>query len=135
MVVQEIHARDTVGEEIEHAHRDESAVEAVALVETAESLPAGVCVAVEWRIAEEALEAGFADIGVAFVVDVALVIVEEGEFLVGTGVWLEGDFELVVWSDVGFQARYLAFVDGGEEVEGIVGLLLLPVSHISMGMF
>lgn len=53
-------------------------------------------------------------------VDVGLVVCKEGEFLFGEAVRLEGDFEAVSGLDVWFQVLLLGFVDGAEEVKGII---------------
>ena len=85
-------------------------------------------VAVERGGAEEAAEARAGDVGVAFVVHVALVVVEEGVFLFGEGVGFQGHFKAVGGLDVGFQVGVLAFVYGGEEVKRGFLMFLLPES-------
>lgn len=76
--------------------------------------------------AEEAFEAGAGDVGVGFVVHVALVVVEELELFFREGGGLEGDGVLVVWMEVGFEVAGFAFVDRFDEVECCVLAFLLP---------
>ena len=40
--------------------------------------------------------------------DMALVVVEEGEFVFGELVLLESHFEAMIWIDAGFQVGYFA---------------------------
>jgi len=79
----------------------------------------------EWRGAEEAFEACSANVGIAFMVDVPLVVLEDGVFFFREGVCFERDGEVVLGLDVGFELRGFGFVYGGEKVEGVVLLLLL----------
>lgn len=81
--------------------------------------------AVDGAVAEEAPEAVTGDVGVFFVVHVALVVVEEGELLFGEIVRFESDGEGVGGLDVGFQILGFGFVESADEVEGVVLFLLL----------
>lgn len=128
-MVEEIDAAYGVGEQVEHGHGYQSAVETVAVVPAAEGLAAVAVVPVKWRGAEEAFEACFADVVVAFVVDVPLVIVEEGEFLFGEVVWFQGYGEDVLGWDVRFDSGRLGLVDGGKEVEVVLLLLFAAVNE------
>ena len=57
-------------------------------MEAAKLFAARICVAVEWRTAEKAFEAFLGDIGVAFVVNMSLIVAEESELFVRTVVSL-----------------------------------------------
>lgn len=82
--------------------------------------------------AEEAAEAGAGDFRGRVVVDVGLVVGEEGEFLFGEGVGFQGDFEFVGWFDIRLQMSELAFVEGTGEVEGMMSAFLVS-GEMSVG--
>ena len=91
------------------------------MVVAAEFLAGGFGFALQGRGAEEAFKACAGDFRATFVVDVLLVVVEEGVFFVGESVGFEVDGEGVGgwWGDVGEGLGGFAFVDGGGEVEGV----------------
>jgi hypothetical protein len=60
-MVEEVHATHSVGKQVQNSHCDETSVEAIAVVITSKSLAGRFCSSLEWRGAEEALEAGAGD--------------------------------------------------------------------------
>ena len=83
----------------------------------------------QWGGAEEAFEACFADVVIAFMVDVPLVVIEQGEFFFSKVVWFQGYGEDVLGWDVRFDSGSLGLVDGGKEVEVVLLLLFAAVDE------
>lgn len=126
-MIEEVDAADGVREEVEDGEGDEAVVEAVAVVEGSELFAGGgggvrvvvvgAGVGVQRGDAEEACEALASDFGRWVVVDVGLVVGEEGEFLFREGGGLKSGGEGVSWEYGWVGVGGFRGVDGCEEVE------------------
>lgn len=78
----------------------------------------------EWRGAEKSSEARSRYVGIALVMDVSLVVVEELILLLRKGIWFEGDFKPMVMLDARLHMGLFALVYHSEQIEGAGNALL-----------
>ena len=62
-------------------------------------------------------------------VDVPLVVIEQGEFFFSKVVWFQGYGEDVLGGNVRFDGGCLGLVDGGKEIEFVLLLLFATVNE------
>ncbi|KAI6853410.1 hypothetical protein KC350_g86 [Hortaea werneckii] len=117
---------------VEHGHGNQSAVETVAVVPAAQGFAAVAVVPMQWGGAEEAFEACFADVVIAFMVDVPLVVIEQGEFFFSKVVWFQGYGEDVLGGNVRFDGGCLGLVDASAKIFRVGFLDILLSQHVSI---
>ena len=83
-------------------------------------------VSMEGRRAEKTLEAAARNLAVTFVMDMALVVIEESELLFCERIRLQGYFESMIWFEVRLLVGISALVNCRDQVERILLPFLLP---------